>query len=88
MSTPVEQARAIAQARRFLLDLCLPGKIKRVPRAVRLEARARVKHLPMSWDLPRIVEDEIAMEGMEKMEEWHRKQFWEECGVKREAYNL
>ena len=55
MSTPVEQARAIASARRFLLDLCIPGKIKRVPRAVRLEARARVKHMPMSWDLPRIV---------------------------------
>ena len=82
MSTPCEQARAIAQARRFLLDLCVPGKIKRVSREVRLEARARVKHLPMSWDLPRIVEDEVAMEGMEKMEEFYRQQFWEECNAK------
>jgi len=81
MSLPTEQARAIVQARRFLLDLCIPGKIKKIPRAVRQEARARVKHMPMSWDLPRIVADEIAMEGMEKMEEWHRKQFWEECGM-------
>ena len=85
MSTPVEQARAIAAARRFLLDLCVPGKIKKIPRAVRLEARARVKHLPMSWDIPRIAEDELAMEHMEEMEEYYRKQFWEECGVKREA---
>jgi hypothetical protein len=85
MSTPVEQARAIAAARRFLLDLCVPGKIKKIPRAVRLEARARVKHMPMSWDMPRIAEDELAMEHMEQMEENYRKQFWEECGVKREA---
>jgi hypothetical protein len=88
MSTPCEQARAIASARRFLLDLCLPGKIKRVPREVRLEARARVKHLPMSWDLERIVEDDLAMEQMEQLEEHCRKQFWEECGVKREAWEL
>ena len=84
MSTPVEQARAIAAARRFLLDLCVPGKIKKIPRAVRLEARARVKHLPMSWDIPRIAEDKLAMEHMEEMEEYYRKQFWEECGAKRE----
>ena len=87
MSTPCEQARAIASVRRFLLDLCC-GKIKRVPREVRLEARSRVKHLPMSWDLERIVEDDLAMEQMEQLEEHYRKQFWEECGVKREAYEL
>jgi hypothetical protein len=87
VSTPLEQARAIASARRFLLDLCC-GKIKRVPREVRLEARSRVKHLPMSWDLERIVEDDLAMEQMEQLEKHYRKQFWEECGVKREAYEL
>lgn len=81
MSTPLEQARAIAQARRFLLDLCLPGKIKRVPRAVRLEARACVKHMPLSWDIPRIAEDEEALNHMEQIEEYHRKQFWAECGI-------
>jgi hypothetical protein len=81
VSTPCEQARALVSARQFILNLCIPGKIKKIPRAVRLEARARVKHFPMSWDLERIVADDIAMEGMEKMEEWHRKQFWEECGM-------
>jgi hypothetical protein len=81
MSTPLEQARAIASARRFLLDLCLPGKIKRVSSAVRLEARARVKHMPMSWDLPRIAEDDLALDEMEKVEEHYREQFWAECGM-------
>lgn len=79
MSTPVEQARAIAAARHFLFDLCLPSKTPRVPREVRLEARARVKHFPMSWDLPHIVEDEGAMEHMEEIEEHYRKEFWEDC---------
>ena len=81
MSTPMEQARAIAAARRFLFDLCLPSKIKKVPREVRLEARARVKHFPMSWDLPRIVEDEDAMDQMEQLEEHYRREFWSECGI-------
>jgi len=87
MSTTLEQARALLSARRFLLDLCC-GKIKRVPREVRLEARARVKHFPLSWDLPRIVEDESAMEHMEDIEKAHRRQFWEEAGVRREAWEL
>lgn len=78
MSTPLEQGRAIVQARRFLLDLCIPGKIKRVPREVRQEARARVKHMPMSWDLERIVADEGAMNHMEDIEKQHREEFWQE----------
>jgi hypothetical protein len=81
MSLPAEQARALVSARQFLFDLCVPGKIKKVPRAVRLEARARVKHFPMSWDLERIVADDVAMNHMEEMEEHHRKQFWAECGM-------
>ena len=79
MSTPLEQGRAIPDARRFLFDLCVPSKTPRVPREVRLEARARVKHMPMSWDLPRIVEDEGAMKHMEEIEEHYRKEFWEDC---------
>jgi hypothetical protein len=78
MSTPLEQGRAIAQARRFLLDLCIPGKIKRVPREVRQEARARVKHMPMSWDLERIVQEPSALEHMEEIEEHYRNEFWQE----------
>jgi hypothetical protein len=78
MSTPLEQARAIAQARHFLSELCVPGKIKRVPRAVRVEARNRLKHMPMSWDLPRIVQEPGALDNMEKLEEHYRQVFWED----------
>jgi len=78
MSTPLEQARAIAMARHFLSELCVPGKIKRVPSEVRREARNRLKHMPMSWDIPRIAEDLGALQNMEKIEEHYRQVFWED----------
>ena len=78
MSTPLEQARAIATARHFLSELCIPGKWKRVPREVRREARNRLKHMPMSWDLPRIVNEEGALDHMQEIEEYYRKQLWED----------
>jgi hypothetical protein len=78
MSTPLEQGRAIAQARHFLSELCVPGRIKRVPREVRLEARRRLKHFPLSWDLPHIVETPGALDHMEATEKFYRDQFWQE----------
>jgi hypothetical protein len=78
MSTPLEQARAIATARHFLSELCIPGKWKRVPREVRREARNRLKHMPMSWDLPRIVSEEGALDHMQEIEEYYCEQFWKE----------
>jgi hypothetical protein len=78
MSTPLEQARAIAMARHFLSELCVPGKIKRIPREVRREARNRLKHMPMSWDLQHIVKDEGAMEHMRETERYYRDRFWED----------
>jgi hypothetical protein len=78
MSTPLEQARAIAQARHFLSELCVPGKIKRIPADVRREARNRLKHMPMSWDLERIVAEPGALENMAKIEEHYRQVFWED----------
>ena len=78
MSLPYEQARAIATARHFLSELCVPGKWKRVPREVRREARNRLKHMPMSWDLPRIVNEDGALDHMQEIEEYYRKQLWED----------
>ena len=78
MSLPYEQARAIAQARHFLTELGTPGNIKRIPAEIRREARARLKHMPMSWDIPRIAEDLGALQNMEKLEEHYRQVFWEE----------
>ena len=78
MSTQLEQARAIAQARHFLSELCVPGKIKRVPRAVRTEARRRLKHFPLSWDMPKIVADPEAMQHMQDTEQYYFDQFWKD----------
>ena len=80
MILPFEQARALARARQFLLDLCVPGKIKRIPREVRLAARAVVKHYPCSWDLDRMITDDAAMDHMQSLEEDYRKEFWKELG--------
>ncbi len=78
MSLPSEQARALAVAHHFLVDIG-SRKTKRIPTAVRQEARRCLKHFPMSYDLPGIVGDELAMEHMAEAEEHYRKLFWEEC---------
>ena len=78
MSLPFEQARALARARQFLLDLCVPGKIKRIPREVRQAARAVVRHYPCSWDLDRVISDDDAMNHMQSLEDDYRKEFWKE----------
>lgn len=78
MSLPFEQTRSMARTRQFLLDLCVPGKIKRIPREVRHTARCLVKHFPSSWDLPRMVKDQFAMRQMESQEDEYRKEFWSE----------
>ena len=78
MSTPLEQARAIAQARHFLSELCAPGKIKRIPREVRMEARRCLKHFPLSWDVPRVAADPEAMQHMQDTEQHYFDEFWKE----------
>lgn len=78
MSLPDEQARALVNAKHFLLDLCVPGKIKRIPSEVRQMARCLVKHYPCSWDLPRLVNDKFSMRQMERHEEKYRQQFWDQ----------
>ncbi len=82
MSTLVEQARAIAVARNFISRIC-SRQIKRIPTAVRQEARRVLKHMPMSWDIPHIGRSPAALDHMQEIEEHYRKQFWEECGIKR-----
>ena len=80
MSLPLEQARALARARQFLLDLCVPSKTKGVPSDVRQAARAIVKHYPCSWDLDRVITDDDAMNHMQSLEDDYRKEFWKELG--------
>lgn len=47
MTLPYEEYNAILAATRFLYDLMDPKKTPRVPKWVRVEARRRVKHLPL-----------------------------------------
>ena len=47
MTTPQEEHYALIQARQFLVDLMDPKKTPRVPKYVREEASARVKHFPI-----------------------------------------
>ena len=51
MSTTEEEARSIEAVRRFCHDLLDPKATPRVPRAVRLRARAVCKHLPVDLGL-------------------------------------
>lgn len=48
MTLPYEQNLAVHNTREFLLSLLNPQRTPRVPRAIRLEARALLKHYPNS----------------------------------------
>lgn len=56
MTLPNERFRAIKQAREFLFDLLDPKKTPRVPKAIRREARWRLKHYPLSYDMDKAKE--------------------------------
>ena len=73
MSLPREQAVALIQARQFLLSLCIPQETPRVPRVIRAQARNRLKHFPMSWDLPGIVDDPASMDAARDAETFYLK---------------
>ena len=46
MTLPHEESHALLQTREFLFDLLNPKENPRVPKAIRLKARALVKHYP------------------------------------------
>jgi hypothetical protein len=52
MTLPDERYRAVKHAEQFLSRLA-GGHYARVPKAVREEARALLRHYPGSWDLDR-----------------------------------
>ena len=53
---PDERYRAIKQCRKFIEELCDPGKTPRVPGPVRDRARGLLKHFPMDSELGFIAE--------------------------------
>jgi len=56
MTLPDERYRAVQQTKRFLRDLCDPVKTPRVPKDVRREAHALLRHYPDKYDLDRAAE--------------------------------
>ena len=51
MTLPVERTRSVQYAADFLLRLAQPAFTKRVPKAVRDEARHILRHFPSAYDL-------------------------------------
>ena len=51
MTLPDERYRAVMQTARFLQALSHPSELKRVPLAVRQEARALLRHYPSEYDM-------------------------------------
>lgn len=78
MTLPHERTRAVILARKFLLRLCTPygDGYKKIPKAVRDEARRILRHYPGWFDLGRAdaFDAKTAMEiaNRETDEEWLR----------------
>jgi len=53
MTVPAERTRAVVITRDFLHALACPSGIKRIPAAVRQQARSLLKHYPSWVDLGR-----------------------------------
>lgn len=71
MTLPDERYHSMLWAQRFLQELCDPRKTPRVPKAVRQEAAAILRHFPLPYDMDRLAArspDIIAA----KMEDLHR----------------
>jgi hypothetical protein len=68
MTLPDERYRAVVQTQRFLLEILTTP---RVPRAVKDQARACLRHYPSDWDMKRAAEGAPEV-FQERMEDLHR----------------
>lgn len=74
MTLPDERYRAVRWAEQFLIGLA-SGQTKRVPKAVREEARSILRHYPGTWDMNRAAEavPEVFQERMEDLTRFIQK---------------
>ena len=82
MTLPYQRSAAVMSVREFLLNLASPygpTGIKRVPRAVRQEARALLKHYPSAWEMPELFSKKGASEAISQPSTrpgWMQKPYW------------
>ena len=51
MTLPYERTRSVNQTREFLLELINPQKTPRIPKTVRQQAYALLRHYPSAFDM-------------------------------------
>lgn len=56
MTLPVERYRAVVQTEKFLKSLCFSSETKRIPLAIRQQARALLRHYPSEYDMKDVSE--------------------------------
>ena len=71
MTLPDERYRAVVQTAKFLQSLSYSSEIKRVPLAVRQEARRLLRHYPNEYDMKKTSQSSPDV-FQEHMEDLHR----------------
>jgi hypothetical protein len=78
MTLPDERYRAVVQTAKFLQALSYSSEIKRVPLAVRNEARRLLRHYPSEFDMLR-TSQEVPDIFQERMEDVTRMfKYWDQ----------
>jgi hypothetical protein len=75
MTLPDERYRAVMQTAKFLQALSFSGELKRIPLAVRQQARALLRHYPSEYDMKKVSQTsaDIFAERMEDVERMFKK---------------
>jgi hypothetical protein len=75
MTLPDERYRAVMQTAKFLQELSHSSELKRVPLAVRQQARALLRHYPSEYDMKKVSQTsaDIFAERMEDVTRMFKK---------------
>ena len=75
MTLPDERYRAVMQTAKFLQALSHSSELKRVPLAVRQQARALLRHYPSEYDMKKVSQTsaDIFAERMEDVERMFKR---------------
>ena len=75
MTLPDERYRAVMQTAKFLQALSHSGELKRIPLAVRQQARALLRHYPSEYDMKKVSQTsaDVFAERMEDVARMFKK---------------